>query len=69
MCASSAFIFKPQVVIKSVPRQGLSTMYCMTNVMRFQQRYLNWQITNWTRLDDGHIRAHVQVRSSKRAGV
>ncbi len=32
------------VSIKAVPRQGLSTMYCMTNVMKFQQQYLNWQV-------------------------
>ncbi len=36
-------------------------MFCITNVMRLQQKYLNWQIYNWTRLDDTHIRIHLQV--------
>ncbi|EFJ48061.1 hypothetical protein VOLCADRAFT_91250 [Volvox carteri f. nagariensis] len=49
-----------RVSIKAVPRQGLSTMYCMTNVMRFQQQYLNWQIYNWTRVDNSHIKIHLQ---------
>lgn len=48
------------VTIKSVPRQGLSTMYCMTNVMKFQQQYLNWQILDWTKVDEGHIKIHLQ---------
>lgn len=43
--------------------QGLSTMYCMTNVMKFQQQYLNWQILNWTKIDDTHIKIHLQVGS------
>jgi hypothetical protein len=50
------------VTIKSVPRQGLSTMYCMTNVLKFQQQYLNWQILNWTRVDSEHIKIQLQVR-------
>ena len=58
-----------QVTIKSVPRQGLSTMYCMTNVMRFQQQYLNWQIFNWTRLDARHIRIHLQVGARRAPGL
>ncbi|PNH11077.1 hypothetical protein TSOC_002149 [Tetrabaena socialis] len=52
-----------RVTIKSVPRQGLSTMYCMTNVMRFQQQYLNWQIFNWTRMPESHIKIHLQSPS------
>lgn len=56
------------MTIKAVPRQGLSTMYCMTNVMRFQQRYLNWQITNWTRMDNAHIKVHVSVSERALAG-
>ncbi|GIL83556.1 hypothetical protein Vretimale_10328 [Volvox reticuliferus] len=52
-----------RVTIKAVPRQGLSTMYCMTNVMRFQQQYLNWQIYNWTRIDNTHIKIHLQSPS------
>ena len=48
------------MTIKSVPRQGLSTMYCMTNVMKFQQQYLNWQILDWTKVDEGHIKIHLQ---------
>ncbi|GLC42098.1 hypothetical protein PLESTM_001291200 [Pleodorina starrii] len=56
-----------RVTIKSVPRQGLSTMYCMTNVMRFQQQYLNWQIYNWTRIDNGHIKIHLQAPSPSQA--
>uniref|UniRef100_A0A6T5TVW3 Bromo domain-containing protein n=1 Tax=Chlamydomonas chlamydogama TaxID=225041 RepID=A0A6T5TVW3_9CHLO len=51
---------KHMVTIKAVPRQGLSTMYCMTNVMKFQQQYLNWQILNWTKIDDHHIKIHLQ---------
>ncbi len=49
------------VTIKAVPRQGLSTMYCMTNVLKFQQQFLNWQILNWTRVDSQHIKIHLQV--------
>uniref|UniRef100_A0A7R9Z2M6 Bromo domain-containing protein n=1 Tax=Chlamydomonas euryale TaxID=1486919 RepID=A0A7R9Z2M6_9CHLO len=52
------------VTIKSVPRQGLSTMYCMTNVMKFQQQFLNWQILNWTKVDGGHIKIHLQGPNS-----
>lgn len=48
------------VTIKAVPRQGLSTMYCMTNVLSFQQQFLNWQILNWTRVDSQHIKIHLQ---------
>ncbi|GAX77534.1 hypothetical protein CEUSTIGMA_g4978.t1 [Chlamydomonas eustigma] len=60
------------VTIKSVPRQGLSTMYCMTNVLKFQQQYLNWQILNWTRVDSEHIKIQLQgpaggVRGSSKA--
>ena len=48
------------VTIKAVPRQGLSTMYCMTNVMMFQQQFLNWQILDWTKVDSDHIKIHLQ---------
>lgn len=48
-----------QVTIKAVPRQGLSTMYCMTNVLKFQNNYLNWQIVNWTRVDSQRIKIHL----------
>jgi len=51
---------KHHVTIKAVPRQGLSTMYCCTNVMKFQQQYLNWQILNWTKIDNHHIKIHLQ---------
>lgn len=45
-------------------------MYCMTNVMRFQQQYLNWQIYNWTRINNNHIKIHLQVgeRRGQRKG-
>lgn len=56
-----------EVTIKAVPRQGLSTMYCMTNVMRFQQQYLNWQIYNWTRIDDRHIKIHLHAPNGSHA--
>ncbi|KXZ53958.1 hypothetical protein GPECTOR_6g877 [Gonium pectorale] len=52
-----------KVTIKAVPRSGLSTMYCITNVMAFQQRYLNWQIYNWTCLDATHMKIHLQQDS------
>ncbi|GFR51893.1 hypothetical protein Agub_g14373 [Astrephomene gubernaculifera] len=58
-----------RVTIKAVPRAGLSTMYCMTNVMRFQQRYLHWQIANWTRLEDGNIRIHLHSPAAAAAGA
>jgi hypothetical protein len=29
--------------------------------MRFQQQYLNWQILNWTKIDETHIKIHLQV--------
>ena len=35
-------------------------MYCMTNVLKFQQQYLNWQILDWTKIDDTHIKIHLQ---------
>ena len=53
------------VTIKAVPRQGLSTMYCMTNVMKFQQQFLNWQILDWTKVDSDHIKIHLQGPSSE----
>ncbi|KAG1669491.1 hypothetical protein FOA52_015658 [Chlamydomonas sp. UWO 241] len=49
-----------RVTIKAIPRTSLSTMFCMTNVMKFQQQYLNWQILNWTKVDGGHIQIHLQ---------
>lgn len=59
-----------RVTIKAVPRQGLATMYCMTNVMKFQQQFLNWQILNWTKMDDKHIKIHLQVEAAGReAGI
>lgn len=58
------------MTIKAVPRQGLATMYCMTNVMKFQQQFLNWQILNWTKMDDKHIKIHLQVGAAGReAGI
>jgi len=47
------------VTIKAVPRTGLSTMYCMTNVLTFQQRFLNWQILDWTKVDAARIKIHL----------
>lgn len=55
------------MTIKAVPRQGLATMYCMTNVMKFQQQFLNWQILNWTKMDDKHIKIHLQVGAALRS--
>lgn len=49
--------------------QGLSTMFCMTNVMKFQQQYLNWQILNWTKIDSTHIKIHLQVRMTRSCAV
>lgn len=49
-----------EVTIKSVPRQGLSTMYCMTSVLKFQSNFLNWAVVGWTRVDSQTIKIHLQ---------
>ena len=51
-----------EVTIKSVPRQGLSTMYCMTSVLKFQSSFLNWAVVGWTRVDSQTIKIHLQTQ-------
>lgn len=50
-----------EVTIKSVPRQGLSTMYCMSSVLKFQQSFINWAVVGWSKLDLKTIKIHLQA--------
>jgi hypothetical protein len=51
-------------VLKSYRRVALAEPLLRTQVMKFQQQYLNWKILNWSKVDEGHIQIHLQVGPS-----